>query len=284
MSRQHSLIVQLQKTKGRRTIWPALLAAGLLGLALLGALLRAGPLAAAAAVNQKHYLPVVLQDFGTSGEGIGGIVNDKKSPASGVPLALRRYNGSTTTTEQSTTSGAAGAYLFNEAGSLGAGESYYVRYGPNDSDSDRLYIWFGPDIENYSSGTSVPGGDFDIGDVALQAPADGATVSLPVTFQWQQRGVPGDGYELIIYDPNSDDGWTTHNLGNVGSLTTSKPSGASFGKSYYWYIIVNGFLDSYGVSYFEREIVFSASNAQQTPDGATETNWYRLDRSRETQR
>ena len=67
---------------------------------------------------------------------------------------------------------------------MSPGQAYTVRYrntytSPNPGPG-YLYSWSGERITEYQTGTALPGGDFDVADILLNAPADGATVTLPV--------------------------------------------------------------------------------------------------------
>lgn len=258
-----------QQVHQRSGVW-----AGLLAVCLLVAVLFIAGSLAAAEVNHLVYLPVHMDNFQSGGgggaKGISGKVTDSNTAAPGVALDLRRYNANDEVTVKSTTTNSQGAYLFSGVPALGAGQTYYVRYGPNDMDDTRLYLWFGPDIKSYSSGTAVSGSDFDISDVVLLKPDPGATVSLPVTFQWQRRGVAGDDYVVELFDLNSSDSWITDNLGDVGSFTASNlPPEIAAGKTYGWAMIVFHGEDAFGYSYWYNEITFSSTALQQTDGGGT---------------
>ena len=72
------------------------------------------------------------------------------------------------------------------------------------------------------SGSDLQMEDFDIADIQLVSPPDGATVSLPTTFQWITRpATPTDDYEFDLYDPDdSDPSWYTYpSLGIMAIIT-----------------------------------------------------------------
>jgi hypothetical protein len=211
------------------------------------------------------YLPLVYRRFGQQQQaGIGGRVKYNGAAAAGIPLNLRRCDSSSCTTAASTTTGSDGGYLFENVATLGSGLLYYVRYGPNSTDSHYVSWWYGPDITSYTAGAYVPGGDFDIANVTLVSPPDGATVRLPVTFSWQQRGLAGDTYRYVLFDPDSDAWWRTSDLGSTGSFTlTGLPSGATYGKTYGWYVQVFNGPDSFGVSYYYQEVILAAGTSAE---------------------
>lgn len=196
--------------------------------------------------------------------GIYGRVTYNGTATPGIELNLRFYNGASWSTAATTTTSSSGNYRFANVPSLGAGQVYYVRYGPNNTAPWYLFAWYGPDITSYTAGTSVHGGDFEIVNVNLQSPAHGATLPLPVTFTWTRRSIGTDTYRWVLFDPNNPDtSWITGDLGYVDSFTLRNlPSGAEYGKQYGWYgwyvQVYNG-PDSFGVSYYYRSITFSVS-------------------------
>ncbi|MCX6028313.1 MAG: hypothetical protein NT169_03295 [Chloroflexi bacterium] len=191
--------------------------------------------------------------------GIYGRVTYNGGAASGIQLVLEFWNGTTWSTKAQINTGADGSYLFGSIPSLGSGQVYEVVYGPNASDDRYLYVWSGPQITAYTSGTRVRGGDFDIADVNLLAPPSGSTLRLPVTFTWQRRGLAGDSYRLGLFDPaDPNTGWITEDLADVGSIAISSlPSGASYNHIYGWYVVVCNGSESCGSSYYYHAITFS---------------------------
>jgi hypothetical protein len=213
----------------------------------------------------SHYYQEVTFQAGAGA--IYGWVTYQGLAAPGIALDLRFYNGTAWSTAATASTDATGKYLFEGIPALSAGQKYYVRYGPNTSNSSYLYAWYGPDIVSYPGGSLVAGGDFDIANVALLSPAAGATVSFPATFTWQRRQLGGEGYRWLLFDPASSDGWTSGDLGDVGEYTLNGlPQGAVTGKVYGWYVEVYASPDSYGTSYFYREVTFSPVAATK-PEG-----------------
>jgi hypothetical protein len=208
------------------------------------------------------FLPLILRNYQASTEppGIHGRVTYNGAAASNVELRLRFYNGAAWSTAATTRTDGNGRYLFTGIASLGSGQKYYVLYGSNSTDPQRLYRWFGPDITAYTEGMLVAGGDFDIANVDLVSPAPGATVTLPAIFRWRQRGLAGDTYRFGLFDPNGSDAWGTDPLGNVDSFMLSGlPSGAVYGKQYGWQVWVCNGPDSCGLSFYYRSVTFSPS-------------------------
>jgi hypothetical protein len=214
--------------------------------------------------------------------GIHGQITYQGAPAAGIGLLLRFWNGSSWSTAATTTTDGAGSYRFLGAASLGAGQSYYVRFGPNSSNSTYLWYWWGPTITSYTSGDTFAGGNFDIANVSLQWPPSGTATTLPATLSWQQRGFAIDTYRVRIFSLTAGDNWYTFDLGNVGSFNmTSLPPGASFGTEYGWSVQVMNGPDSLGESYYYRRITF-VSGLAQSPVMLSE--WVAQDPSREVDR
>jgi Zn-dependent metalloprotease len=201
----------------------------------------------------------------TPSQGIFGRVTEGGAPAANVELWLRFYDGTSWFTRATTRTGSDGRYNFTGVPGLSAGQKYYVRYPNVEENNSRLGAWFSYRLTSYVAGNSVPGGDFDIKGIALVSPAPGATVSLPATFSWLRRGISNDSYRWVLFDPNTNEGWITDFLGDVGSYTlTGLPSGAVYGKGYGWYLQVYNLPQdefNYGISYYYRTITFSATGS-----------------------
>lgn len=200
--------------------------------------------------------------------GIHGRVRYNGAASEGIELRLRYFNGSSWSTAATTTTDCAGRYVFTGAASLGAGQKYYVRYGPNSTVPNYVSNWYGPDLMSYTAGTRLYGGDFDLANVNLIAPTSGAGVTLPATFNWQRRGIATDTYRWYLFDPGSSDAWITNDLGYAGSFTlTGLPGGAQTGKEYGWYVRVYRGSYSFGKSFYYRRITFLSSGTS-SPGGS----------------
>ena len=220
------------------------------------------------------YLPLISR---AAVPGISGRVTYQGAPAMGVDLSLRFYNGSAFSTAATIATDLDGRYVFHDPSGLLAGQRYYVRFGPNDQNCQSpfgwcgpgyLSLWHGPLITSYAAGNAAAGGDFDIANVSLLSPAAGppVSVSLPVQFTWLPRGFGNEGYRWMLYDPSSTtSSWTSGDLGDVGAYTLSAlPGGVIPGKVYRWYVAVYTGPDSYGTSYFYREVIFPQTAAAKT--------------------
>lgn len=195
--------------------------------------------------------------------GIYGHVNSNGVAAAGVSLELRQYNSSTETVVATTQTDSSGNYAFTNAPTLPAGYRFFVLYGPNGTDPSRVYVWLGPDVTSFTAGGSVPGGNFDIGDVKMQAPAHNATLPLPITFSWTMRNVPADEYWLHLGQQSNDElFWNSDSVGHGSSTTlTTLPPGFSYSQQYIWYPVVYTPGGGLGLPYLLRYITF----AQTTP-------------------
>lgn len=136
-----------------------------------------------------------------------------------------------------------------------------MRYRNTGGTPGCLWVWGARELTSYTAGSDVSIGDFDVADIVLVMPADGATVARPYTFQWIRRpAAPSDTYELDLYDPFDLDpyAYTNPPLGYVSSFTLNGlPSGFSPGALYIWEIWVYSPDGGYGISYETRVVFFS---------------------------
>jgi len=201
--------------------------------------------------------------------GIQGLVTLNGDPIVGVSLELRFFDGSSWSTLAITTTGADGYYTFLNTPGLDAGQKYYVRYLNDLGTGGRLWVWATRELTSYSAGSAVIIGDFDIADIALVSPTNGATVALPYTFQWTPRPATLlDTYEFDLYDPTDGDPYfyTAPPLGYVGSYTLNGlPAGFSSGVQYGWEIWVYSPDGGYGISYETRSVMFSNTGFGMVP-------------------
>ena len=139
---------------------------------------------------------------------------------------------------------------------------YYVFFGFNKTNPLYVYLWAGPNIESYTLGQTVHGGDFDIADIKLSTPANGATMTLPATFSWQPRGLATDTYRIIWVDPDDSSQWWFADAGSSASFTTHWFSPEiTYGKEYAWYVEIYNGSNSLGKSYEARGVTFAAGLA-----------------------
>jgi uncharacterized repeat protein (TIGR01451 family) len=215
------------------------------------------------------YLPLVVRNFAAPAPGLGirGRVTVGGAAASAVSLALRFYNGAAWSTWGTATTDASGNYAFTGAPTLGAGQSYCVRYDNGLSSNTRLSFWQAPLLTSYSAGATANGGSFDVANVALTSPTGGLILPLPVTFQWGIRSATSsDSYEFHIFDYafGSGKAWSPL-LGYVGQYTlTALPAGLSYPNTFGWYVRVYGPDGGYGESYYFQTIAFTNAGVSVT--------------------
>ena len=209
--------------------------------------------------------------------GIYGRVTYHGLAAPNLTLELSHWDGEEWTTSDIRVTGADGRYSFPNAATLGADEIYSVDYGNTPSQPNPgpgyLWSWSGNLIAAYTAGQSVAGGDFDVADIALVSPTDGASVTLPANFCWTPRGIAGDNYRLAIWDVDEDKVALTDYLGEVPCATlTGLPSSRPSGREYRWYVVVNrgadpnAAPDNFGISYGDRLVTINSSTAAGRED------------------
>jgi hypothetical protein len=208
------------------------------------------------------FLPAVMRSQVAAKTGFNGRVTYNNAPASGIQVDLRFYDGGSWSTAKSANTGSDGRFTISGVPGLSSGQKYYLRFGPNTSNKNYLYSWYCPTLTSYAAGDAVADCDFDIANITLGEPDSGATVKLPVTFNWDKRGVSGDSYQWELFEVDDDNYWDSQLLGDVSSFTLSNlPSGVSNGPHYGWMILANQGDDSYGSSFYYHSVYFSSSSA-----------------------
>jgi uncharacterized repeat protein (TIGR01451 family) len=230
-------------------------------------------LSAVVDVIERVFLPNTMLDYvpppplPSCGPGICGRVKLNGVAIGGVVVNLRFYNGSSWSTMASTTTASDGLYSFANIPSLSAGQRYYVRYS-NTSINTRLSSWSTRVLAAYTTGNTVPIGDFDIANINLTSPAPGAIVSLPTTFNWNVRPATAtDSYELNLLDyTDGNPWWWSPSLGYTGAYAlNSLPAGFSPGVPYGWFVGVYSQDGGYGESYYLYVIAFSNTGNAPRP-------------------
>ena len=140
--------------------------------------------------------PTLVPPRGISGQvryqgvGIGGIKLQLEECVPGLQCAAKM----TTTTDGN------GYYAFLIPSST---FGYQVTYrngaaGGNAEDERFLGYWQSFPILGSDYAERVRGGVFEIANIELLSPDDGAVVGLPTTFEWKSRGIAGDKYRWHI--------------------------------------------------------------------------------------
>lgn len=166
---------------------------------LLGLLGAATQLALARTIADDHflYLPVVSYDLMAQ---IGGQVNVNGAAASGVTVHLMEdFDGNSATSVMTAITDAAGRYLLDGVPQLWEGHVYFVDFVNEDETPGLLAYWHTAKLNQLQPGNVVQFPAFDIGEVALVAPAAFAKVDFPEEFRWRKRAAtPTDKYRLAL--------------------------------------------------------------------------------------
>jgi hypothetical protein len=200
------------------------------------------------------YLPSIVNFQPQPLAGIYGRVTYQGAPIDNVEIRLllwTHYAGGWASSSGDTlytSAQAGGHYQFTTARSLDSNQKYTVKFQNTANDTRFLASWQSTSVYTYTAGQVLPGGDFEIAEMAYLSPANGANVGLPVTFQWQPRvGASTDTYLLELFKPNESLLFRTPRLGYIGSYTlNSLPTGFTTGVQYGWYVWIYGPGDSYG--------------------------------------
>jgi PKD repeat protein len=193
---------------------------------------------------------------------IYGNVAKNGTPAAGIPVHLRFFNGSIWSTRAVVSTSSNGSYVFTDVAALAIGDQYQVIFSQQLAgwaNSAYLSAWSCNPLSAYGAGTRVRGGDFDVADVPLVQPSAGATTILPFTFSWRPRyGVPTDTYRFGLFDAaDGDPSWWSAELGyTAGYKFSALPSGYTNGVQYAWAVRVYG-PDGFGQSYGGRSVGFA---------------------------
>ncbi len=158
------------------------------------------------------------------------------------------------------TTSTTGTFTFANPPAPAAGYAYYVEFGPQTSNPNLVYFWDSEDL------TTAQGsfGTLDIANVPLVAPANNATVSFPVTFQWQRRSRTTDDYSLFHQDLNGNSD-ISDPLGYVDQVTVPTWPNVRAGEPYAWAIVVDNASTGGGFGLSQPRIVtFSNAPAQAT--------------------
>ncbi len=201
-----------------------------------------------------------------SAGGIYGRVTYHGVAAPYLQLYLSQYDGDSWFTADVTLTDDNGRYSFLDAATLGAGELYSVDYlnTPDDPNPGPGYLWSwsGNRIASYTAGQSVAGGDFDVADVLLASPPDGATVTLPAAFCWTPRGITGDNYQFVLWNVTIDDLAGSDFLGNDSCFTMNALVGGwKETDELRWWVQVYAGADpaatpyNFGASYGDRAVI-----------------------------
>ena len=179
---------------------------------------------------------------------------------------LRLCDPTATSPVQTATTAFGGGYTFANPAPLDVGQSYYVAF-VNSATTSYLFYWKTALITSYVAGQNLALPSFDIATFALNSPADGSRVFVPVQFQWTQRGnnLPTERYAWGLEDQTGHEVCVSNPASGATYILTSAQSsacGLKVATPYTWYIYaVNGtsFSNGYGVSWATRSITFAST-------------------------
>lgn len=204
---------------------------------------------------------------------ISGTAVSTGAPFGEVALALQRYNPNIDGSRELIdaqfipVSPAANsvAYTFTGVPRLESGYVYYVSYVNLDDTPGFLSSWFTQDMTNPAAGTSVVMPTFDIADVTLRAPDNGAKKSLPEDFRWNARGTATDIYILRFTEEDSQGNTLrsgvspelSHPTSNFDVGSIEEVIGFTTEKEYFWQVLVSDGKGGFGFPQEKRTITFA---------------------------
>jgi hypothetical protein len=192
--------------------------------------------------------------------GIRGHVAENGINVDNVELELEFWDGSEWWISSNAQTKADGTFKFVNVPSLNPGQKYAVRFSNYDPVAGRLWRWWTKKIDSYTKNSDNNIGDFDIAEILLVQPTDGASISLPYTFQWTPRPATiTDSYVLEFFDPINDYSIWWIDLGYTGSYSLGcfwpdLESGTQYGWRV-WAFAPDG---GAGVSYDQRLVTLSS--------------------------
>lgn len=216
--------------------------------------------------SYRIYLPVTANQIPVTGR-----LTSAGSPVAGQRVVIDYTTDGWNTYYEyaSTTTNADGTFSLPMPPLLTANHRYQVYWVNISSNESWLRSFYGKVGTNQSASHHY---EFEIANVRLVSPASGVSISLPVTFIWNRRGIAGDRYGVVLANgsltrsaavsPKSDTDRTT---------VTTLPAWVTPNTRHYWYAYVET-PAGFGYSYWMNEIYFrsttlSALNAA-SPDGA----------------
>jgi hypothetical protein len=201
--------------------------------------------------------------------GIRGQVTVAGKGTPGIPLELRFFNGGSWSTISNTLSSTNGEFIFLDMPGLKENQYYYVHYQNESETPGRLSAWLTRMFTNFTRDDTVGLSDFDLLDVPLVSPANGATVSLPKTFKWTPRERTRlEMYSLVLFDPvDGDPAYLSLPFRDVDGLTLNYlPPGFSPGIPYGWTTWVVSPDGAVGIPSEARLITFRPYEKELMPD------------------
>ncbi len=145
-----------------------------------------------------------------------------------------------------------GRFAFEGTELLGSGEAYQVWW---DMDPDQFLVewltrWMSREITEIGSGAEVDLGNIEVADtIELVNPANFDRWTLPVTFTWRSRAVPGERNRWTLArqcghdsnDINRQDVFQSDAVrGRTSYTLESLPPGFQYDTNYCWYVAIEG--------------------------------------------
>ncbi len=192
------------------------------------------------AYRNNVHLPIVSQHVAYQPTlNLHGQVIYNGNGVANIPLELRFYNGVEWSTIQNTTTNKNGNFNFIGVLGLDTDQTYQVRYQNIDQIQGYLSLLVSRKVYNYKEGSNVGISNFDISDLKLISPINGANETLPTTFEWIPRITsPADMFLYVLYDPIDGDPAVQQLIhrGSTGLILYGLPNGFNFNKIYAWSI------------------------------------------------
>jgi uncharacterized repeat protein (TIGR01451 family) len=132
---------------------------------------------------------------GATGGRITGAVTNAGQAAGAVPVELRRAGSGADVIVATAQTDSSGAYHFDNQPDSGANAVYYVRYPGGLGGTLATWATYG---QTYAAGAAMSFPGFDIADVQVGGPAQGAALALPATLSWSRRN-GADSYIVRIF-------------------------------------------------------------------------------------
>jgi len=202
------------------------------------------------AAAHSLYLSALFKAAGQ--HGIYGAATDGDNPAKFLRLDLIIDDGETWWVHAQTKTDFSGRYAFTNAPALSPGEVYFVRF-LNGENLHRVRIWETRKLTEYTAGSDVDLGFFDVQAIKQISPVPVETVNLPETFFWEMRpDTPGASYEFELADLNPEHEWSFLAEAGAADHYTLETLPQNFypGMMYYWCVWIHTLDGGRGASMF----------------------------------
>ena len=202
------------------------------------------------AAAHSLYLSALFKAAGQ--HGIYGAATDGDNPAKFLRLDLIIDDGETWWVHAQTKTDFSGRYAFTNAPALNPGEGYFVRF-LNGENLHRVRIWETRKLTEYTAGSAVDLGFFDVQAIKQISPVPVETVNLPETFFWEMRlDTPGASYEFELADLNPEHEWSFLAEAGAADHYTLETLPQNFypGMMYYWCVWIHTLDGGRGASMF----------------------------------